>query len=151
MAAELDPSTRDLIDLRNPARVQRAWEVLATTGRGLASWQAETGPALLPDGAATRFYLECDRDWLAARIDRRLDQMIAQGALEEVRAVLPYWDPTALWARAIGAPELVAHLLGQANLPDTISAAKAASRQYAKRQRTWLRRRMAAWTALPRP
>ena len=151
MAARLDPATQGLIDLRNPARIQRAWEVLATTGRGLADWQDETGPAILPQGSATLLYMKCDRDWLAARIDQRFEQMIAQGALAEVQAVLPIWQPTALWARAIGAPELVAHLLGEASIADTICAAKAASRQYAKRQRTWLRRRMTGWTALPRP
>ena len=151
MLAALDPATRARIDGNNPARVQRAWEVLQTTGRGLAEWQANTGAGLLPDGAATRIWLDCDRDWLAHRIDTRFDAMIGAGALDEVAAVLPQWDPQSLWAKAIGAPELVAYLQGVMTLPDAISAAKAASRQYAKRQRTWLRRRMHGWTALPRP
>ncbi len=151
LLAALDPATRARIDGQNPARIQRAWEVLRSTGRGLADWQSETGPALLPDGSATRIWLDCDRDWLAARIDARFDAMVADGAVAEVSALLARWDAQAPWAKAIGAPELVAYLQGVMTLPDAISAAKAASRQYAKRQRTWLRRRMQGWTALPRP
>jgi len=145
MIGALDPATAARIDLRNPARVRRAWEVLTATGRGLADWQAAPTPALIPLTQATALRMDCDRDWLAARIDRRFEQMIDQGALDEVRAVLPNWDPAAPWAKAIGAPELVAHLNGDLSLSDAIGAAQAASRQYAKRQRTWLRARMSAW------
>ena len=149
--ADLDAPTAARIDVQNPARIQRAWEVLRTTGRGLADWQADTGPALLPHGSATLLRLDCDRDWLADRIDRRFDAMIAGGAIDEVRAILPIWDATALWAKAIGAPELVAYMQGVMTLPDAISSAKAASRQYAKRQRTWLRRRMNDWRGIAQP
>lgn len=151
MLAALDGATRDRIDPLNPVRIQRAWEVWRATGRGLAAWQDDTGPALLPAASATCLWLDCNRDWLALRIDQRFDGMIEAGALDEVAAVLPDWTPGALWAKAIGAPELVAYLQGVIPLPDAISAAKAASRQYAKRQRTWLRRRMSGWKALPRP
>ncbi len=151
LLAELDPPTSARIDVQNPARIQRAWEVLRATGRGLADWQADTGPALLPQGSATLLRLDCDRNWLADRIDRRFDAMVADGATDEVRAILPIWDPTALWAKAIGAPDLVAYMQGVITLPDAISSAKAASRQYAKRQRTWLRRRMSEWHGIIRP
>lgn len=151
LLAEIDPLTRARIDKQNPARIQRAWEVLKTTGRGLADWQDDTGPALLPAGSATLLRLDCDRDWLAERIDRRFDAMIATGAIDEVRNILPIWDPAALWAKAIGAPEIVAYMQGVITLPDAISSAKAASRQYAKRQRTWLRRRMSNWRGVSRP
>ena len=146
MIAELDRETAGRIDLKNPARVQRAWEVQRATGRGIAAWQADTGPALIPLAGATALKLDCDRDWLAARIDRRLVSMVEHGALEEARAALPHWAPAAPWAKAIGAPELIAHLQGDLSLPEAIAAAQAASRQYAKRQRTWLRARMRAWT-----
>ncbi len=148
LAAELDAETRARIDTRNPARVQRAWEVLQATGRGLAGWQAATGAPLIPPGAAQAVVLRPPRDWLAARIDARFDAMIAAGALDEVRGELPFWRPNAPSARAIGAPELVAHLRGEVPLADAIAAAKAASRQYAKRQRTWFRNRMRDWPGL---
>lgn len=145
MIAELDQPTRARIDLRNPVRVQRAWEVLTTTGRGISDWQADTPPPLMPAARAHRLVLQADRDVLAQRIDRRFRQMIAQGALEEVRAMLPQWDPAALWAKAIGAPELVAHLLGQCGLDEAIEQAIIATRQYAKAQRSFFRGRLADW------
>lgn len=151
LLAELDRATAERIDRLNPARIQRAWEVLRTTGRGLADWQADTGPPLLPEGTATLLRLDADPLWLADRIDRRFDTMLADGALDEVSAILPRWDPAALWAKAIGAPDLVAYMKGAMPLADAISSAKAASRQYAKRQRTWLRRRMTQWRPILRP
>jgi len=151
MIAALDPETRSRIDLKNPMRVQRAWEVAEATGRGLADWQAATGPARLAGDAALKLRIEADRDWLAERIDRRFDAMIAHGALDEVAAVRPYWDAQAPWARAIGAAELMAHLEGSLPLAEAITRAQALSRQYAKRQRTWLRARMAGWQPVARP
>ena len=145
LLAELDPITAARMDRHNPARVQRAWEVQAATGRGLAEWQDQTGPAVLPLTAVEAFVLRPDVAWLDARIKRRFGQMMDQGALEEVRAALPDWDANRASAKAIGAPELVAYLRGQSDLATAIEAATLASRQYAKRQRTWLRSRMKAW------
>ncbi|HEY0212896.1 MAG TPA: tRNA (adenosine(37)-N6)-dimethylallyltransferase MiaA [Paenirhodobacter sp.] len=151
LLAELDPDTVARIDQRNPARIQRAWEVQAATGRGLAAWQDETPPPLLPPDACSALLIEAGRDWLADRIDRRFDLMLAQGALDEARAVEPIWDPQALWARAIGAPELIAHLRGETDLAQARALAQAASRQYAKRQRTWFRARMGLWHKIQHP
>jgi tRNA dimethylallyltransferase len=148
---EIDPATAARIDCENPARVQRAWEVLRTTGRGLAEWQAETGPPLLPLTDAEGIVLHPDRDWLAQRIAQRFDAMLQAGALEEARAALPHWAPTAPWARAIGAAELVAHLRGALTLDEARDAACIATRRYAKRQRTWFRNRMRDWTQLALP
>ena len=151
LLAELDRATAGQIDRRNPARVQRAWEVQRATGRGLAAWQDDTAPPLLPIARAETLLLVADRDWLAARIDRRFDRMLAEGALDEVRAVLPMWEPSALWAKAIGAPELVANLCGTLSLDAARTAAQAATRQYAKRQRSWFRGRMKEWCHIAMP
>ena len=151
MAAALDARTAARIDLANPARVQRAWEVLRATGRGLADWQAETGAPALPRTRAEAVVLQPEVAWLNARIDVRFDAMMAGGALDEVRAELPFWDPARPAARAIGAAELREHLLGRAPLGDAVAAAKLASRQYAKRQRTWFRSRMGGWRGLALP
>jgi tRNA dimethylallyltransferase len=148
LLAEIDPETAARIDRANPARVQRAWEVLRATGRGLASWQAATGAPLLPLSGCAAVVLAPSPAWLNTRIDARFDQMMAAGALEEVRAELPYWDPGRPSARAIGAPELVAHLQGHQTLTEAVAAAKLASRQYAKRQRTWFRSQMKDWRVL---
>ena len=147
--AALDAQTRDRIDLRNPARVQRAWEVQQATGRGILSWQAETGPPLIGPDQSERIVLTSHRDWLADRIERRFRSMMDQGALEEVRAMLPQWDPAALWAKAIGAPELVAHLRGETSLAEAVDRAIIATRQYAKGQRIFFRNRMRDWRQIP--
>lgn len=145
MLAQLDAATRARVDPLNPVRVQRAWEVMRATGQGLAQWQDQTPPPLLKRAACTALVLDADRDWLADRIDRRFDLMLERGAIDEARAVLPVWTPAALWAKAIGAPELIAHLRGEIDLAEARSRAQAASRQYAKRQRTWFRGKMDAW------
>lgn len=145
MLTELDPLTASRIDQRNPARVQRAWEVLQATGRGLADWQADTPPPLIGPQISQRILITTDRDWLAHRIDRRFRQMMAEGALAEARAMLPDWDPGKQWARAIGAPELIAHLRGESDLETATERAIIATRQYAKSQRIWFRGRMKDW------
>ncbi|MTH34239.1 tRNA (adenosine(37)-N6)-dimethylallyltransferase MiaA [Paracoccus limosus] len=149
LAAELDAETARRIDLRNPARVQRAWEVLRATGRGLVAWQADTPAPLIGPEISQRFVLTTDRDWLAERIARRFHLMMAEGALDEVRAMLPHWQPPALWTRAIGAPELIAYLRGETTLDQAIERAIIASRQYAKAQRIFFRGRMKDWLSLP--
>ncbi len=151
LLAELDPGTSARIDPLNPARVQRAWEVQASTGRGLASWQDATGPAVLPLAGVEALVIRPDVAWLDARIAQRFAVMLAEGALDEVRAALPHWQPAQAWAKAIGAPELVAHLRGQISLRDAAEAATLASRQYAKRQRTWFRSRMKHWREIALP
>ena len=157
LLAGLDPATAARIDRQNPARVQRAWEVLQATGQGLAVWQDQTPAPILPLSQAEAWVLVPQPDWLADRISQRFAAMLAEGALEEARAALPHWPADAgsasapLWTRAIGAPELVAHLQGQMSLPDAMAAATLATRQYAKRQRSWFRARMTDWRALPLP
>ncbi len=145
MRAELDPATLARIDPQNPMRVQRAWEVQRATGRGIASWQDETPGPLLPVERAETILVEAERDWLAERINRRFDAMIANGALAEAERNLPGWDPALPSSKAIGAAELVAHLRGEIDLKAAGAAAKTATRQYAKRQRTWFRSKMQAW------
>ncbi|MEO0676195.1 MAG: tRNA (adenosine(37)-N6)-dimethylallyltransferase MiaA [Pseudomonadota bacterium] len=151
LLSELDPETATRIDTANPARVQRAWEVLKTTGRGLAHWQDATPAPLLPAGAYTPLLLDADKDWLSARIAQRFALMLDGGALEEVRAMLLHWDPARPSSKAIGAPELVAYLRGETTLEAAREAAIISTRQYAKRQRTWFRARMGGWTRIALP
>jgi len=145
LLAQLDSETASRIDLQNRMRVQRAWEVLQTTGQSLAAWQDATPPPLLPLQAATCITLDAPKDWLNDRIARRFDIMLDQGALDEARTMLPQWNPGHASSKAIGAPELIAYLKGGMTLPHARDAAVIASRQYAKRQRTWFRARHMAW------
>ena len=151
LLAGLDPGTAAGLDQRNRARVQRAWEVLRATGRGLSEWQAETPAPLLPLERAHALVLRPEVPWLNARIEARFDAMLAEGALEEVRDLLPHWREGTPAFRALGAEELRAHLEGRMTLAEARAGAVAATRVYAKRQRTWFRNRMTGWRGLPLP
>jgi len=141
----LDPHTAARIDLSNRARVQRAWEVQATTGRSLSAWQDDTAPPLLPAAQAVRIVLDAPKDWLTPRIERRFAAMLAEGALDEARAMQDRFDPRLQSCKAIGVPQLMAHLRGEVTLAEAETAATIATRQYAKRQRTWMRARKGDW------
>ncbi|MBM1218925.1 tRNA (adenosine(37)-N6)-dimethylallyltransferase MiaA [Ponticoccus sp. SC2-23] len=145
LVAALDPRSRAALDLNNRARVQRAWEVARNTGRPITDWQDETPPPALPLTQATALCLEAPPDWLTPRIEARFDAMLDHGAIDEARAMRPRWDPTHLSSRAIGAAELIAHIDGELTRDEVRDRAVIASRQYAKRQRTFFRARSAGW------
>lgn len=147
----IDPETRRRIDPRNPRRVQRAWEVQRATGRGLAAWQDATPAPLLRAQDCYAIVIDAPKSWLDERIARRFGRMIADGALDEVRDNLEDWQPGQLSSKAIGAAELIAYLKGESLLGDAVEAATIATRQFAKRQRTWFRARMRSWQWVPPP
>ncbi|MEM9436410.1 MAG: tRNA (adenosine(37)-N6)-dimethylallyltransferase MiaA [Pseudomonadota bacterium] len=151
MLAEVDAETAARIDRLNPMRVQRAWEVLRATGRGLSSWQDGTPAPLLPLEACHALWLDADKVWLNARIAQRFELMLDTGALDEAREMEPTWRASLPAAKAIGASELIAHIRGEISLSDAREAVIIATRQYAKRQRTWFRRRMGEWRRLSLP
>ena len=148
-AAELarrDPETAARIDAANPARLLRAWETLAQTGEGLATHWARTPPPLLPLSVCETRLVAPDRETLYARCDARFDAMLADGGLDEVRAARAADPPLTPQAwNALGARELAAHLDGATTLEAAAAAARRATRNYAKRQLTWARGRMARW------
>ncbi|MFT4959936.1 MAG: tRNA dimethylallyltransferase [Paracoccaceae bacterium] len=141
----IDAPTADAIDVANRARVQRAWEVLAATGRSLIDWQADTPPPVLALADCVPIVFNVDRDWLLGRIMRRFDLMLQQGALDEVAAMLDRFDPSLPAFRAIGVPEIAAYLRGETSLDQARERAGIATRQFAKRQRTWFRSKMRDW------
>lgn len=145
LLAELDAMTAERIDRNNPMRIQRAWEVLTTTGKGLAAWQDETPAPALPLDETQAIVLNAPKDWLTPRIEQRFDLMIDGGALNEARANAPRWSPGAPSAKAIGAAELVAVTRSEMSLEAAREAAITKTRQYAKRQRSWFRARMREW------
>lgn len=141
-----DPQTYRSIDRANPARLQRAWEVLRATGRPLSDWHADGSAPLLDPARAKRIVLNPGRDALADRIARRFHAMLGEGALDEVRDFLALGlDPALPAARVLGAPDLIAYLRGEASLAEATDAAITRTRQFAKRQRSWFRSRMADW------
>ena len=110
--------------------------------------QDDTPPPLLDIKKAAPFVFDVDKDWLNDRIARRFDLMLKGGALDEARDNLSDWDPDLPSSKAIGAPELIAHLQGKFSLEEAKEQSTIATRQYAKRQRTWFRSRMKTWTKI---
>lgn len=151
LIAGLDGETAAGLDLNNRARVQRAWEVHRATGRSIRAWQADTPAPILPLADCTALALMPDVDWLNDRIARRFDIMMEMGALDEARAMLPGFDPAAPSSKAIGALELTDVVRGKMGLDSARERIVIATRQYAKRQRTWLRSRMKGWRRVPLP
>jgi len=147
--ATRDPETAAALDQANPARVRRAWEVLETTGTGLAEWRRATAAPLLPLDQTVALALTPPRAWLQARCDARFDAMLEQGVLDEVADVMALGlDPAPPGMKALGAPELIAHLAGELSIDAAAARAKTATRRYAKRQLTWARNQMFHWQVL---
>ncbi|MFC4215276.1 tRNA (adenosine(37)-N6)-dimethylallyltransferase MiaA [Pseudophaeobacter arcticus] len=149
LLAQLDRQTAARIDLNNRARVQRAWEVLQASGRSLADWQDDTPAPVLPIGTCSALVMDSPKDWLEPRIRQRFDQMLEQGALEEVEAMRDRYDPRLPSCKAIGVPELMGYIRGELTLEAAREQAAIATRRYAKRQRSWFRSRMKDWTVVP--
>ncbi len=145
MLGDLDQETASAIDQLNRARVQRAWEVQAATGRSLLSWQAETPPPLLSITKTVPLVFDVEKEWLLDRIMRRFDMMLDQGALDEVAAMRSRYDPNLPACKAIGVPELMSYLDGTCSLDTARERAGISTRQFAKRQRTWFRSKMKNW------
>jgi len=141
--ASRDPGAAAALRPGDTQPLARALEVFETTGRSIHHWQREGRQASALEGLVVhRLVIEVGRDELASRIGRRFDEMMSGGALDEVRALMELrLDPALPAMRAIGVPQLGAHLRGELDLPEAVDRAKAATRQYAKRQRTWLRHR----------
>ncbi|WP_050603550.1 tRNA (adenosine(37)-N6)-dimethylallyltransferase MiaA [Ruegeria sp. 6PALISEP08] len=145
LMAGVDNETLAGLDTNNRARVQRAWEVQRATGRSLLSWQADTPPPVLDLSDTVPIVFDVDKTWLWDRIERRFDQMLDRGAIEEVRAMQNRIDLTLPACKAIGVPELMAYLNGSMTLDQARARATISTRQFAKRQRTWFRARMKTW------
>ena len=123
-------------------RLIRAWAVVRSTGRPLAQWQDGKAAPAVP-GRRLAIQLAPPRDALYARIEARLDAMLAAGALDEVAALgslnlVP--DLPAL--KALGVPDFRRHLAGGFALTEALAQAKQGTRNFAKRQLTWFRHQM---------
>ena len=114
------------------------------TGRPLSWWQRQ-GPGEAPAIDPQVFVLDLPREALTARIDARVDAMIAAGLVDEVRTLLAAgYDERAPGMNATGYIELIPCIRGERSLQQAVELIKAATRQYARRQRTWLRHQLPA-------
>ena len=138
---ELDPEAAEAIHPNNVKRVARAIEICKTTGRKKSDLDRESRePACLYDATVIGLRYN-SRQILYDRIDRRVDQMMEQGLLEETRRLREagVFDLCQTAAQAIGYKELFPFLDGEATLEACVEVLKMATRRYAKRQLTWFR------------
>jgi tRNA dimethylallyltransferase len=146
LIAARDPAIAARLKAPDPQRIVRALAVLSATGRSLATFQDAAHMPLLDGSQIERRVLDPDREVLRARIAQRFATMREQGAEAEVAAFLKRGlDPSLPAMKAIGVREIGAFLAGQMSAAAMVEAAVTATRQYAKRQRTWFRNRMADW------
>ncbi len=138
--AARDPDLARRVPPGDRQRLLRAWAVFEATGTPLSDWQARPRPEPLP---AWTILLDPPRERLRARIEARFRAMLAAGALEEADR-LRGLDPDLPAMKALGLPELHAHLAGETALEEAEKRAVFATRRFAKRQRTWFRNRFRA-------
>jgi tRNA dimethylallyltransferase len=147
LIAARDPLVASRLRAPDPQRVIRALAVLKATGRSLASFQDAAQKGLLEGYELEKIVLNPDREVLRQRIATRFVAMLEQGAVEEVRDLLARnLDPSLPIMKAIGVREIGDWLAGRASREEMVERAVIATRQYAKRQRTWFRNRMSDWT-----
>ena len=135
-----DPLRAATLSSGDSARIARALEVVRSTGRPLGDWQSELTGGIGGSVALHPAVLLPLRDWLYARCDRRFMQMLEGGAVEEVQALLArQLDPDLPAMRAIGVFEITAIIAGTTSRVEAEARGAQATRNYAKRQFTWLR------------
>jgi len=143
--AKLDPDGAAKLPPGDRQRLERLMAVAKATGKPLAHWQAQQSPGPAVDARFATIALIPAREDLYAATDRRFDAMMTGGALDEVRGLLAQnLDPALPAMKALGVPELGRHLAGLLTLEEAAAAARQATRNFAKRQLTWLRNQVRA-------
>ncbi|PUZ22563.1 tRNA dimethylallyltransferase [Chitinophaga costaii] len=131
-----DPAFYATAETGNPHRLLRALEVLEATGHSISSFR--TSSPHPRDFRIIKIGVTLPKPELHANIHQRVDEMMAEGLVEEVRSVLPYRSHNAL--QTVGYQELFQYLDGTLSLPEAVDQIKTHTRQYAKRQLTWFAR-----------
>ncbi len=134
--ARLDATYWAEVDRHNPARLAHCVELCRTTGRPYS--QMRTRSSKIRPFRIVKIGLQRPREELYARINRRVDQMIADGLVAEAQRVYPYRTQNSL--QTVGYREIFAYMDGEYDLSRAIALIKQSTRHYAKRQLTWFRR-----------
>lgn len=132
----LDPEYYKIVDKKNPRRLQRAIEVCYQTNRPYSSFR--NNKSKVRDFKIIKVALLRERNELISRINQRVEMMINEGLVEEARAMYPQRHLNSL--NTVGYKELFEYFDGKVSLNDAIEQIKIDTRQYAKRQMTWLRK-----------
>ncbi|MCR5193158.1 MAG: tRNA (adenosine(37)-N6)-dimethylallyltransferase MiaA [Bacteroidales bacterium] len=134
--SRLDPEYYAIVDRNNPIRIQRALEVIITSGRTYTSFISK--PLQNRDFDIKTIVLERSRDELRDRINRRVDQMIDEGLVDEVKSLIPLRGLNTL--NTVGYKELFDHFDGKCSIAEAVEAIKSHTWQYARKQLNWMKR-----------
>lgn len=149
-----DPNAAKILNEGDTQRIVRALEVIDSTGKSILYWQSlGNGIPLVDADAVEKIILLPERSFLNERISQRFSEMLIQGAVEEVEALLALDLPNENPAmRAIGVSQIGKYLAGEISLEEAGELASIATRQYAKRQSTWFRNQFAeGWQIVESP
>ncbi|QHS59906.1 tRNA (adenosine(37)-N6)-dimethylallyltransferase MiaA [Chitinophaga agri] len=133
---EKDPGFYAIAEIQNPHRLIRALEVLYATGQSITTFR--TGNVVKRDFNIIKTAITLPKEKLHDNIARRVQVMVAEGLLDEVRAVLPYREHNAL--QTVGYKEVFDYLDGKISWEEAVEQIIIHTRQYAKRQLTWFRK-----------
>ncbi len=135
-----DPHAAQLLNPKDTQRLARALEVVRSTGTPLHEWQRQKVGGIADAITLAPVVLLPDREWLYERCDRRFGMMMENGAIEEVEKLLARGLPEDLPVmRAIGVSQIADYLRGELLWEEAIVRGQQVTRNYAKRQYTWLR------------
>ncbi|MDR3120259.1 MAG: tRNA (adenosine(37)-N6)-dimethylallyltransferase MiaA [Clostridiales bacterium] len=134
----VDPQAAQKLHENDEKRVIRALEVFETTGRTISEFARESR-ATPPEYRFEVVGLAVPRDELYDRINRRVDDMLRRGLVDEARFLVGRYGRAGTAMQAIGYKELVAYLDGRLSLAEAVEKIKTGTRRYAKRQSTWFR------------
>ena len=139
---EVDPAYAEIMHANNVKRVTRALEYHYLTGQKFSEHNAEQKEKESPYDAAV-IILNMDREKLYERIELRIDLMMEQGLLEEVKGLLEKgYAPDLVSMQGIGYKEFVPYFNGECTLEEAVTQLKTNTRRFAKRQLTWFRRQI---------
>ncbi len=145
MLRGIDAASEARISPGDRQRLVRAWEVWLATGQSLTDWQASSVGGL-PSGSWSGAVIVPDRAALYDRCDSRMEMMMEAGVLAEVAGLAARnLNPALPILKAVGYPQLAAHLRGELSRDQALEVAQRETRRYAKRQTTWMRGQMVDW------
>lgn len=143
---EVDPEAASRIEVKDSVRIARALEVYEATGKSLSDWHKDPQPPILANGTWRGIALNPPREIVYANIEKRFMVMAENGAIDEVRALINRNLAGDLPAtKAIGVPQIQKYFNDELSLEEAISRAITETRQYAKRQYTWINNRAKDW------
>ena len=143
--AEKDPETATRLEVGDSQRMVRAMEVIAQTGISISEFQKQPNKTFYPKEDFKKIFINPDREKLYANCNARFSKMLEEGALDEIAKFAKLnLSPELPSMKALGVPELLAHINGDISLEEATEKASGSTRRYAKRQLTWFRNQFEA-------